>query len=43
MKKKENEDPNKIKKLLAQLDFERKVRIAQEDKEKNKKNKDSNK
>jgi hypothetical protein len=42
-KKEENEDPNKIKKLLAQMDFEKKVKIAQEEREKNRKNKDSDK
>ena len=37
MKKKKNEDPDRIKKLLAYMDFVTRLKIAQEDNKKNKK------
>ena len=37
MKKRENGDPDKIKKLLAYMDFATKLKIAQEDKKRNRK------
>jgi hypothetical protein len=36
-KKKENEDPDRIKKLISYMDFAARLRIAQEDNKKNKK------
>jgi len=39
MKKREDEDPDRIKKLIAYMDFATKLKIAQEDNKKNKKKK----
>jgi hypothetical protein len=38
MKKRENGDPDKIKKLLAYMDFATKLKIAQEDKKRKERN-----
>ena len=44
MKNDKDEDPNRIKRLLAEMDFATKVKIAQEaKKKKEQENKDSNK
>ena len=39
MKKRENEDIDRINKLIAYMDFATKLKIAQEDNKKNKKKK----
>ena len=39
MKKREDEDPDRIKKLIAYMDFATKLKIAQEDNKKYKKKK----
>jgi len=36
MKNKENEDPDRIKKLISQMDFAARLRITQEDNKKDK-------